>query len=930
MRIFTLRSFSFFSSSAILLGLSHFAVAQEPLIPSNTLNTTTKKITALPAKKAFATRITADNATQLIRKGPDAIGGIGDWFLTNGTLCAIVSDVDHEGDFSSKGGSLVDLGFCGRSDDHFSFTHDLLQGSRKQAIDTYKIALEYDDERATIIVNGQRGGNELETRFTLSQALPSQIHIDKHLSQKKDAQELNFFSPLIFNLHSLEPFVLNSVNPELSNGFQAEEFSTRGVSAMSVAARDADTIITISPNYPDEISAEGIAYGWHLASAERVENEQRTALPRFMLADATSTAMLIISDDFYLGDGRKMGWLQISQTPLLSLNDKSVIESKEIIYVGKRNDVASITDQLWSDGPHLTGTINDSNAGIHIYSLKGKPISFARSDSDGKFAFKLPKDFAKEYKLVARASGRRETQRRIAVNNQDLPLSAITLPPVAKIVLPQGQAMRLLFVGIDGTPQPDFADQLTGSTVTDDNGIHTSNVVSNVFLAGKLGDKTELSIAPGNYLVYATRGPEFSLEKTTLNITKYSQQTLKIGIPQRILTTPNFIASDLHVHSGLSFDNAFSETERVRSFVAEHGEVMVSSEHDLPVDYAPRIKELGLEELIVSIPAAEVTSLLLNEKNPFSNGHANFFPYEPTEHAYRNGMVNHENRRWRDVINTIKQSQPDVIVQLNHPRRNMALSGEQLPKNWKDIVDNGQFLDHMGSAGHPYNPHKPLHTHPNNTLIEAHEHTGVRDIDFDLIEVINPGGIFNTERIQAQRLDWLSFVKQGEKIVGTANSDSHHANEQVALPRTMVAMENNSVVDFQQAEFLKSLKSGNTYGTTGPMLNLNLSGAKMGQTFSGQRGQLAINIKSVEWIPVTSLKVQINGETVDEYVIGAGSNHDFLIPMSFDKDSFVTIEVQGPASEDYKRVYPDLTPYAFSNPIYVDYDSDGAWQAPGL
>jgi hypothetical protein len=260
----------------------------------------------------------------------------------------------------------------------------------------------------------------------------------------------------------------------------------------------------------------------------------------------------------------------------------------------------------------------------------------------------------------------------------------------------------------------------------------------------------------------------------------------------------------------------------------------------------------------------------------------------------------------------------------------MALSGESLPKDWKKIIDNGQFLDHMGSAGHPYNPHKPLHTHPNNTLIEAHEHTGVRDIDFDLMEVINPGGIFNTERIQAQRLDWLSFVKQGEKIVATANSDSHHANEQVALPRTMVAMENDSVVDFQQTEFLKSLKSGNAYGTTGPMLNLNLSGAEMGQTFTGQRGQLAVNIKSAEWIPVTLLKVQINGETVDEYAINAGSNHDFLIPLSFDKDSFVTIEVEGPASEDYQRVYPDLSPYAFSNPIFVDYDSDGIWQAPGL
>jgi len=104
----------------------------------------------------------------------------------------------------------------------------------------------------------------------------------------------------------------------------------------------------------------------------------------------------------------------------------------------------------------------------------------------------------------------------------------------------------------------------------------------------------------------------------------------------------------------------------------------------------------------------------------------------------------------------------------------------------------------------------------------------------------------------------------------------------------------------------------------------------MGDTFSGQRGQLSLKIKSAEWIPVNLVKVQINGETVDQYELNEGSEHILLIPLSFDKDSFVTVEISGPASIDYQRVYPNLEPYAFSNPIYVDFDSDGEWQAPGL
>ena len=883
-----------------------------------------------PKNQVFATQITAENVSQLKRKGPDAIGGIGDWFFTNGTLCAVVSDIEHEAEFSSKGGSLVDLGFCGANDDHFSFTHDLLQGDRKRPLDTYEIALELNNEQASIIVNGNRQGVEIETRFTLSKFQPTQVQISKRISQNSEAVDFNFFSPLIFNLHSLEPFVLNSTHPELSNGFQAEEFSLRGMSAIDVAARNADTIITISPHYQDTNAADSVSYGWHLASAVRIENNQRTDLPYFMLADATSTAMLILSDDFYIGDGKKLGWLQIPQIPLLTLNENSVIESKEIIYVGKRNDVASITDQIWHDGALVSGHIDNVDAGVHLYSEDAQIITFVRPQADGTFSFRAPNSAHSKFKLVAHANANRKVERDISITHENLQLNPITLPVAATLDLPQGEAMRLLFVGINGTAHPDFADQLTGFSVQDDNGEQHRKAVSNIFLSGTFGDQTQLELATGEYRVYATRGPEFSLEKIDIVIKPASVNKLNISIPKRLISTPNFIASDLHVHSGLSFDNAFSENQRVRSFVAEHGEVMVSSEHDLPVDYAPRITELGLNDVIVSIPAAEVTSLLPSAQNPFSNGHANFFPYQPELSAYRNGMVNHEDKRWREVLHTIRQDQPNVIVQMNHPRRNMALSGEDLPADWQEIIDGGQFLDHMGSAGHPYNPHKPLHTHPNNTLIEAHEHTGVRDIDFDLMEVINAGGVFNTERIQAQRLDWLSFLKQGEKIVATANSDSHHANEQVALPRTMVAMRNDTVPKFKQAEFLESLKSGNAYGTTGPMMNLELSGVKMGQTFSGKHGQLAVTLTSVNWIPLSTLKVQVNGKTVDEYQLNASNEHEFLIPLVFEKDSFVTIEVEGVATEGYQQVYPGLSPYAFSNPIYVDFNNDGKWQAPGL
>ncbi len=886
----------------------------------------------------FATQINKQNAHALISKGPDAIGGIDDWFFTNGTLCGVISDVDHEGQFSTKGGSLVDLGFCGRADDHFSATHDLLQGSLRRPLDANKISIEHSEEQASVIVHGSRDGTNIVTRYTMRSDKPTQVHISKRL-QQQGGESFNFLSSLNFNYHSLETFVLNSKDLSKSNGFKAEDFVSRGVSAMRVAARDADTIITISPSDAEE----GIAYGWQLKSAERIDDGERTQLPRFVLADDSSNVMLILADTFYLGDGQKIGWLQLPQFPLLSMNDDSLIETQEVIYVGEHGDVASITDQLFDDQVLVSGRVasrlnpqsaelSSEIAAVHVLIDGDTPYTHVRTDAEGNYSFRAP---AGNYTLLAKASAKRSIEREIVVTESaksqtPVSIEPMLLPKAARVDLSKGHAMRLVFVGIEGTPNPDFSDQLTGFSVKEDDGVHFAKPVSNIFLAGVSSDQTYVEIPAGNYTVYATKGPEFSLEKTSLVVEPSSRQSLKIKTPTRAVSSPKFIASDLHVHSGISFDNAFSETERVRTFVAEHGEVMVSSEHDVPVDYQPRIKSLGVEDKIVSIAAAEVTSLLPTEMNNFTGGHANFFPYSPRPLEYRRGMVNHEDKRWREIIHQIKQQQgDDILVQLNHARLTMQLSGD-LPSNWEEIAENGNFFEHMGAANHPYNPNKPLHSHPNSFLIEPHEHTGVRDIDIDLFEVINPGGEHHQERIQALRKDWLSLLKQGERIVATANSDSHTANEQVAVPRTMVAMKNDSVIDFDQAEFIRSLKSGNAYGTTGPLLNISLSGAQMGGTFQGQRGQLSLKVDSVSWIPVNQIKVQINGQTVDQYKLNPGDSHTLLVPLSFDKDSFVTVEVSGPATQDYQAVYPDLAPYAYSNPIYVDFDSDGKWQAPGL
>lgn len=872
-----------------------------------------------------ALRITADNAEQLIRQGPDAIGGIGDWWISNGTLCAVISDEEHEGEFSTKGGALIDLGFCDRSDDFMTRIQGFLDGDRASAVNVNQISMQSDALTASVITRADKNGVQVITRYSLDVKQPSVLSISMQLRIiDEELDGFNLYTDTWFNLHSLETFLFSSTEPSHSRGFEHIDFVTRGVSAIREAHSIADTIIFLSPpssEYP-------IAYGWQLKSAKRVTSEESYPIPAFILSDEESTAILILSDDFYLGSGDQIGYLQIPQIPLLSLDKDEWLEIETVIHVGAKSDVAVITDKLLNKSVTVSGTTLELDSVLHVHDQQGNPVTFVRPDALGAFEFQLAQN---SYVIEHRGVAQRSVKHELVVQQSDIELGELILPPAGNVVLPQGYAMRLVFKGVNGTDDPNFVDSLTGYKVKEGDDTFYYSKVPQLFLGGIDSDPKTVVLPAGNYRVYATRGPEYSVTKTELLVLAGKVTRLNLDLPERVIETQGYIAADLHVHSAAGFDNAFGMKERVKTFVAEQGEVLVSSEHDVPIDLAPVIKFMGLDDQLISIAAVEMTSLLISEKNPYTGGHINFFPVQPKPNEYRKGMINHENRRLREILHDFDHSHPGVVSQLNHARNSLALSNE-LPNNYQELIDQEAYLEHMGEARHPYDPQQSLDTHPNNKLVEPDPLTGVRDIDFDAMEIINPGGIFHHDRIDAVRRDWLSFLAQGFHITGTANSDSHNAGQQVAVPRTMVAVNDDSIAGFDQAEFLAAIKQGNAYGSTGPMLEVSLSNqtstASMGETLSGSKASLNLVIKSADWVSVDSVKVSVNTDVVIESSLDGKRQLSF--ELSFDKDSFVTVEVSGPASDDYKVLYPEITPYAFTNPIYVDFDEDGQWHAPGL
>jgi hypothetical protein len=124
------------------------------------------------------------------------------------------------------------------------------------------------------------------------------------------------------------------------------------------------------------------------------------------------------------------------------------------------------------------------------------------------------------------------------------------------------------------------------------------------------------------------------------------------------------------------------------------------------------------------------------------------------------------------------------------------------------------------------------------------------------------------------------------------------------------------------------VREGRSFGTTGPLLEVQLGEARAGDHYVGASGNLVVRVRAAPWVPVSTLRVFVNGEIASETSLLEGQ--PLTIPLRFERDAFVNVEVEGVAGEIYRAVLPEFRPFAFSNPIFVDADDDGRWSPPGL
>jgi hypothetical protein len=870
---------------------------------------------AWPASaELVAEEITPENAARLQLGGPDADGGVGDFALQNGTLCAVIAAPEHEAPISPQGGALIDLVRCGSGNDQWSALVPLVNLSRASVVPIGELRAERDEGSARVVASGGRPGLRIRTTYTLDLARPDELGVTTELEREPGGDRMFAFGEVVFHaVGQLRPFSLLRRDLSRSVGFAHPSGDPSSPLTMlrGIVAADAHVLVG------GELIEPGLAYGVALRRAElRRANAETAPVATFSITGESFTMTGVFARPFWVGGGGGApGMLELAQLPLMDLDTGDTLVLERAIQVGERADVASLTDAYFAAGAELSGHVDDASARIHVTTSAGAPVSQVRPHADGAFSLRLP---AGAYRLRALAPGGREVAREFALGPEPLALAPIALGAPARVRLPRGQTLRLVFVGEGGTPDPRFGDDLLDFRVNGEE-IPAGALTNTVSLAGLASDPAEVALAPGRYRVLATRGPEHAIRETTLTLAAGETAELALEAPPRALDTPGWIAADLHVHSAESFDTSWPLARQLVAFAANGAEVLVSTEHDRIFDPRPLLTTLGLADRLLAITGVEITGSYAGGDAPFTIGHLNAYPVARDPLAFRGGAPRSEGVRVRALLAELGRGDGRPLastpfVQLNHPREDDARA-----------LEDSAYFTHLAVAGEPYDPRRPLDAEPNRALAERDPATGLRDLDYDGVELLNGPGL---GRYRLVRADWLSLLLQGAVHVGVGNSDTHSGGQVPGVPRTYVALADDRIESFDEAAFFGALRAGRAFATTGPLLDVRLGEAGPGERFTGRRASLRVAVYAAPWVPVDRLLVHRDGEIVADREITRGSPVE--LPLEFARDGFVVVEVEGEPDPTWQALLPDFTPLAIANPIFVDADGDGTWTAPGL
>ncbi|MBN1223373.1 MAG: CehA/McbA family metallohydrolase [Candidatus Aminicenantes bacterium] len=449
---------------------------------------------------------------------------------------------------------------------------------------------------------------------------------------------------------------------------------------------------------------------------------------------------------------------------------------------------------------------------------------------------------------------------------------------------------KVTFIGISQTKTPYFRPL---------NPIETGNYVEqfkNSCYPPREGLEKELP--SGTYLVFASRGPEYTLDQKTVEITAGSLLELAFRI-NKVVDTGDFISVDPHLHT-LNSDGSVTTAERVKSVIAEGVDVAVSTDHNFVTDFQPALEELGLEEYLIPMCGEEVSPI---DKDTNYLPEFNRYPLkvrenEPNNGAIETGFTNQN----LPLYEKSREKDPGSLIHVNHPNN-----------------DYFSFfkLDRESAAS---------------------ARAGF-DAPFDVMEVLN-GPCFPSKSDYVVVEDWLHLLNRGYFYPLVGSSDSHEIDrDEPGYSRTYVYYEGGKKEKPDERALIAAMKQGRSFASTGPVVEFRVNDKyTAGDSFTDKEGKAHITIKvqSAPWVSVDELRIIVNGERKNVALVRIPRAAVRMIhgeaTVKLERDAYIVIEVIGKKSlfPVVQRVFEGCgpLPYAITNPVFIDVDGNGRFDPP--
>lgn len=563
-------------------------------------------------------------------------------------------------------------------------------------------------------------------------------------------------------------------------------------------------------------------------------------------------------------------------------------EPIERVFIVGDGSVSSVTDfgfALQGDTEAIAGQLSPAPredaawTDVIVEDDTGRGITLARADADGAFEVSVPPG---TYQVRA---------------------ASVAHAPADAVEATAGGADALVPLGDSGTLHVTVADALSEGPLPARVMLTPPGADEPLILYADGTGALTLPLPPGTYGVDVSRGVEYDAYSAA-DVEVVADETTELpAVLERVVDTAGWIAVDTHLHSEMSADSTIPLVTRLLAVAGEGVELAIATDHDFLTDYGPYLAQLSLEGVVAYRIGCEVSSRVW--------GHTNGWPLMPDpDRGGRGAFVWHE-KSPADIYAALRAAGPDVVVQVNHPRRT---------NSFFDAIDFDP--DTVSAQADPADLGLPADTDLDN-------------FDFDAVEVANG----KTDPFDLTFADWLALIASGHPAAGTGSSDSHKASQFSGASRTYVYVgegaDDPALLDLDAVDAAlrarKALVSqgafvvaaiedpdGGDPAAPGEMVDLE------GETTA----RVHVRVQAPPWMPLATLRVYLGREEAMSIELDpedtAVVRYDDVIelPIEGDADSFVVVLVE-PAAPGLP-VLDDVGP-SFTNPLLFGRDGDDSF-----